>query len=105
MLVLISLISMLAQGGAGRGGAPPSAKQAAPVDLTGYWVAVITEDWKYRMLPANKSDYEGLPPAKPPTHGTRPKILPPQRTAGTTARRISCVSPNAFTSPGRTITP
>ncbi len=40
---------------------PPTAKQAAPVDLTGYWVAVVTEDWKYRMLHANKGDYSGLP--------------------------------------------
>ena len=32
-----------------------------PVDITGYWVAVVTEDWKYRMLPANKGDYGGLP--------------------------------------------
>jgi len=40
---------------------PPAAKQAAPIDLTGYWVAVVTEDWKYRMLHANKGDYSGLP--------------------------------------------
>lgn len=64
MLVLLSLLAVFAQGNAGRGGAPtppPTAKQAAPVDLTGYWVAVITEDWKYRMIHANKGDYEGLP--------------------------------------------
>ena len=40
---------------------PLSAKQSAPVDLTGYWVAVVVEDWKYRMIPANKGDYDGLP--------------------------------------------
>jgi len=40
---------------------PPTAKQAAPIDLTGYWVAVVTEDWKYRMIHANKGDYSGLP--------------------------------------------
>lgn len=61
MFALLSLMAMLAQGGPGRGGAPPTPKQAAPVDLTGYWVSVITEDWKYRMLPANKGDYEGMP--------------------------------------------
>lgn len=55
-MFLITLIAMFAQGNA-----PPSPRQAAPVDLTGYWVAVVTEDWKYRMLPANKGDYEGLP--------------------------------------------
>jgi len=41
--------------------APPTAKQAAPIDLTGYWVAVVVEDWKYRMIHANKGDYDGLP--------------------------------------------
>jgi hypothetical protein len=40
---------------------PATAKRAAPIDLTGYWVAVVTEDWKYRMLHANKGDYSGLP--------------------------------------------
>lgn len=40
---------------------PRTAKQAAPIDLTGYWVSVVTEDWKYRMLHANKGDYSGLP--------------------------------------------
>jgi hypothetical protein len=40
---------------------PRTAKQAAPVDLTGYWVAVVVEDWKYRMIHANKGDYDGLP--------------------------------------------
>jgi hypothetical protein len=27
-----------------------SARERAPVDLTGQWVAVITEDWRWRML-------------------------------------------------------
>jgi hypothetical protein len=32
-----------------------------PVDLTGQWVAAVTEDWNYRMeLPA-KGDYTGVP--------------------------------------------
>jgi hypothetical protein len=63
ILVLLSLsgMHMFAQGPGGRGGPPLTAKQAAPVDLTGYWVAVVVEDWKYRMLPANKGDYSGLP--------------------------------------------
>jgi hypothetical protein len=63
VLILFSLsgIRGFAQGVGGRGGSPPTAKQAAPVDLTGYWVAVVVEDWKYRMTPANKGDYGGLP--------------------------------------------
>jgi hypothetical protein len=33
----------------------------APVDLTGYWVAVITEDWRWRMLTPPKGDASGVP--------------------------------------------
>ena len=25
---------------------PRAAKTAAPIDLTGYWVSVVTEDWR-----------------------------------------------------------
>ena len=41
----------------GRGAAPPTAKALAPIDLTGYWTAVITEDWHVRMLTAAKGDF------------------------------------------------
>jgi hypothetical protein len=34
---------------------------AAPVDLTGYWVSVITTEWRYRMMTPPKGDYTGLP--------------------------------------------
>src|SRR6187551_892369 len=38
--------------GAGRGGgAPAGARTAAPVDMTGYWVSIVTEDWIERMSP------------------------------------------------------
>ena len=51
-LVLVLAASLFAQGrGAGRGGPPPSAKAIAPMDMTGYWVSVVVEDWRYRMLP------------------------------------------------------
>ncbi|HEX5107948.1 MAG TPA: hypothetical protein VFV95_05860 [Vicinamibacterales bacterium] len=35
----------------GPGGAAASARAAAPVDLTGYWVSIVTEDWIERMSP------------------------------------------------------
>jgi hypothetical protein len=47
--------------GAGGGAAPPSARQTAPVDLTGYWVSVVSEDWRYRMLTPSKGDYGAVP--------------------------------------------
>jgi len=46
----------------GRRGAPPQVpKAAAPIDLTGYWVSVITEDWRVRMVTPNKGNYESVP--------------------------------------------
>jgi hypothetical protein len=43
--------------GAGRGGTPPTARASAPIDLTGYWTAVITEDWHVRMLTGARGDF------------------------------------------------
>jgi hypothetical protein len=40
---------------------PPTPKAMAPVDLTGYWVAVVTEDWLYRMVTPKKGDYTSVP--------------------------------------------
>jgi hypothetical protein len=34
---------------------------AAAVDLTGYWVSLVTEDWRYRMVTPIKGDYVGVP--------------------------------------------
>src|SRR5580692_1760656 len=40
---------------------PPTAKAGAPVDLTGYWVSIVTEDWRYRMVTPAKGDYASVP--------------------------------------------
>ena len=45
----------------GRGGPPPTPKAAAPIDLTGYWVSIVTEDWRYRMVTPAPGDYQGVP--------------------------------------------
>ena len=47
--------------GAGPGAAPQTPRAAAAVDLTGYWVAVVTEDWRYRMVTPAQGDYQGVP--------------------------------------------
>ena len=39
----------------------PTGKAAAPVDLTGYYVSIITEDWRWRMITPAKSDYASIP--------------------------------------------
>jgi len=42
-------------------GAQPAARANAPVDLTGYWVSVVTEDWLWRMRTPPKGDYASVP--------------------------------------------
>ena len=49
------------RGRAARPGAGRRARGSAPVDLTGYWVAVVSEDWRHRMATPRKGDYESLP--------------------------------------------
>ena len=38
-----------------------SPKASAPIDVTGYWVAVVSEDWRHRMMTPRKGDFESLP--------------------------------------------
>src|SRR5262245_19211370 len=63
-LLLIGVPTMLLARGGQRGQAPAppaSAKAAAPVDFTGNWVSVITEDWRLRMAVPKKGDYTAVP--------------------------------------------
>jgi hypothetical protein len=41
--------------------APRSPRAAAQADLTGTWVAQITEDWRWRMITPPKGDYASVP--------------------------------------------
>jgi hypothetical protein len=62
--VLFVLVSpgIWAQGrGRGPAGPPPTPKAAAPVELTGYWVSIVTEDWRWRMVTPPKGDYASVP--------------------------------------------
>jgi hypothetical protein len=48
--------------GRGRGAAAgKTPKDAAPIDLTGYWVSIVSEDWRFRMVRAPKGDYPDVP--------------------------------------------
>lgn len=40
---------------------PANAQAAAPVDFTGYWVAIVTEDWRWRMVTPPKGDVASVP--------------------------------------------
>lgn len=62
IVVFVLSGSVIAQQGRGRqGGAAPSPRAAAPVDLTGLWVSVVTEDWRWRMRTPPKGDYASVP--------------------------------------------
>src|SRR5947207_2451131 len=41
--------------------APRTPRAAAPFDVTGNWVSVVTEDWRWRMLVPKKGDYSSVP--------------------------------------------
>jgi hypothetical protein len=37
------------------------ARRARPYDLTGYWVALVTDDWRYRMITPPKGNVDYIP--------------------------------------------
>ena len=49
------------RGGRGGQGAAQNARTAAPVDLVGYWVSLVTEDWRFRMITPAKGDHPSVP--------------------------------------------
>jgi hypothetical protein len=65
-LALSRTTGIEAQGRADSAPARPAAAAAtpqstAPIDLTGYWVSVVTQDWRWRMVTPPKGDYESIP--------------------------------------------
>jgi hypothetical protein len=66
MLILAGAFMSLLCGASVHAQAPPrqppaSARAAAPIDLTGWWVAVITEDWRWRMVTPLRGDFANIP--------------------------------------------
>src|SRR5215467_12989195 len=61
----LTLIFLIVSGTAlsqGRGQAPPATgRAAATADLTGYWVAVVSEDWRWRMVTPARGDFASIP--------------------------------------------
>jgi len=41
--------------------AVPTPRAIAPIDLTGYWVSIVNEDWRWRMLTPQKGDFSSIP--------------------------------------------
>jgi hypothetical protein len=47
-----------------RGSAPqasPTPRSTAPIDMIGYWVSIVAEDWRWRMITPPKGDFSGVP--------------------------------------------
>lgn len=56
-----SLGALLDAQGRGQTIAPPTARASAPIDLTGTWVSIVTEDWRWRMVTPARGDYQSVP--------------------------------------------
>ena len=56
-LVLFAIGGVSAQ----RGASSAAARDLAPIDLTGYWVSYVTENWRYRMVTPAKGEYRRIP--------------------------------------------
>ena len=65
VLVVVAMApALLAQRGRGGGPGPQavqSPQASAPIDLTGYWVSIVNEDWRWRMVTPPKGDVASVP--------------------------------------------
>jgi hypothetical protein len=62
MAIIAAAAAVQAQGRAqGPPQPPPTPQAGAPIDLTGYWVAVVNEDWRWRMQTPPKGDGASVP--------------------------------------------
>jgi hypothetical protein len=65
LLAVLWISSVIRAHPSPQNGAKPApvqtAKDFAPIDLTGYWVSVVTQDWRYRMLTPPKGDFGDVP--------------------------------------------
>ena len=63
-VLLASLAYPQGRGGGRAGGGRGTAanpRSSAAIDLTGYWVSVVTEDWMFRMVTPPKGQFLGVP--------------------------------------------
>lgn len=59
LLILLAMCSVHAQREAAATG--KSAHDRAEIDLTGQWVSIVTEDWRWRMITPPKGDTASVP--------------------------------------------
>ena len=63
---VLALVLLAVAGGRAQQQPPPqrSARDAAPIDITGYWVSYVTENWRYRMVTPPKGEYRRIPSSR-----------------------------------------
>jgi len=63
--VCVGVCAAIVERGVSAQQTPPPAtrtpRASAPIDLTGNWVSVVTEDWLWRMTTPRKGDYTSIP--------------------------------------------
>ncbi len=59
--VVLALSGAVAAQRGGPPQAPPPPRAQAAFDITGYWVSLVNEDWRYRMATPPKGDTAGVP--------------------------------------------
>ncbi len=60
--VFLTAGTLAAQRGGQRGRGPaPAPRAAAPFDPTGYWVALVSDEWRYRMIMPAKGNVDYVP--------------------------------------------
>jgi hypothetical protein len=98
VLILTTATAVFAQFGPPP--APPApGKPGAPADFTGYWVAYVTEDWRWRMVTPLKGDAASIP-----TNAEGRKMLDTWDPAKDEAAELQCKSygaPAIMRVPGR----
>jgi hypothetical protein len=61
LIVAFGRSDVRGQGRAGGPQPPQTGRSLAPVDLTGTWVSVVTEDWRWRMVTPPRGDVASIP--------------------------------------------
>ena len=60
-LFLIFVVGILGASLSAQQPAPGTPRALSPIDLTGNWVSIVTEDWRFRMVTPPKGDYASVP--------------------------------------------
>jgi hypothetical protein len=94
-LSICALLPLLAsaQQGPPRPPEPPAnARVAAPRDVTGQWVSVVTEDWRWRMITPPKGDVSSVPLTPAARDATRNWDLAADNAAGNQCRAFGAAA-------------